>query len=88
MIKVRVHNMYGRTGRSVANQFVINTEEGAYMQSYRTVVVFRGYDKILLDPNWDCSRTTTKYVGRFLGRSTTEIRNKIKSGEYKIAELN
>jgi hypothetical protein len=79
-----------KSGYPVANQFEIQTKDGVYFQSYRTIIAFRANDgAITLDENyWDYSRTTGKYRNEFLGENTAETRKKIKSGEYKLADLN
>jgi hypothetical protein len=79
-----------KTGRPVANQFVIRTSEGEYFQSYRTIIAFRSYDgRISLDTDsWDYSRTTGKYRNIFLRENTAETKKKIKSGEYLLMNLN
>lgn len=79
-----------KSGYPVANQFVITTEDGEYFQSYWTIIAFRANDgTITLDEgSWDYSRTTGKYRNEFLGENTAETRKKIKSGEYKLANLN
>lgn len=72
-----------------ANQVVIHAEEGDYLQSYQTVVALRkGGSGIVLDPKWDCSRTTAKHVAQFLGINSAEIRRLIKIGEITVEGLN
>lgn len=90
MQKVKVRNMYGRTGREVPNQFIINTKQGKYFQSYKSIIAFiDNNDKVTLDEYyWDYSRTTGKYRNEFLGEYIEETRDKIKSGKYKLANLN
>lgn len=45
--------------------------------------------RIELDRNyWDYSTTTGKYRNRFLGENKAETLKKIKSGEYKLTDLN
>ncbi len=92
---MKVRNMTSnRSGREVANQFIISTDnDGAYFQSYNTVIAHNFIDdngnrQIVLDPNWDYSHTTGKYRNQFLGETKKETEAKIKSGEYKIADLN
>jgi hypothetical protein len=89
-MKIKVRNMFSPNGNKVANQFVINTDEGTYFQSYNSVIVFRDNNrKITLDDHyWDYSRTTGKYRNEFLGEYIEDTRAKIKSGEYKLADLN
>ena len=79
-----------RSGRPVANQFIIYTDEGNYFQSYDSVIAFRDNNsKIILDSYyWDYSRTTSKYRNEFLGEGIADTRAKIESGEYKLADLN
>jgi hypothetical protein len=49
------------------NQFVINTNNGVYFQSYKSVVAHISRDgTITLGDDWDYSRTTKKYLSRFL----------------------
>jgi hypothetical protein len=82
-----------RTGKSVANQFIITGEKGLteYFQSYKSIIVQRNLDdgKILLDVNkWDYSKTTGKYRNQFLGETKKETERKIKDGTYKLVNLN
>ena len=90
MRKTRVRNMTGRTGREVANQFIIHTDKGAYFQSYNTIIAFDPIGaKIQLDKNsWDYSVTTGKYRNQFLGETKKETQTKIDSGEYELVDLN
>lgn len=85
-----------RTGTPVANQYVITSynDDGSmveYFQSYNSIVVKVDYkaNKTYLDKNtWDYSRTTSKYRNEFLNTTTPETKEKIKSGEFKLADLN
>jgi len=90
--KMKVYNMTGRSGREVPNQFVIETDDGRYFQSYKSIIAFRPYDrskKIVLDEmKWDYSKTTGRYRSEFLNECTAETRKKIASGEYLLADLN
>jgi len=91
MIKVRVRNMCGREYGKVANQFIIDTEEASYFQSYETVIVRapRGPGKTQLDKNaWDYSKTTGKYRNKFLGETKKETEAKIANGTYDLVDLN
>lgn len=90
---MRVQQFKNLQGRPVANQFIIFDSEYTAFQSYDTIivkVVFEdGHRQIYLDRNgWDYSKTTGKYRNQFLGESIAETRAKIKSGEYKLADLN
>lgn len=83
--------MTSKAGNDVPNQFVITTPKGRYFQSYRSIIVFKPYHgKIQLDEStWDYSNTTSKYRRMFLnGEGIEETRNKIKSEEYELTNLN
>lgn len=98
---MKISNIEGRNG-PVKNQFII-TEEGRgangnfikkeIFQSYQSVIV----EKIVWDDRtdvtldaryWDYSKTTGKYRNIFLGETKAETEKRIKSGEYKLANLN
>ena len=86
---VKVTRMTGRTGRPVKNQYMIDTNRGSIFQSYSTLVAFRehGTNRVILDRQyWDYSRTTLKYMTKFLGEHTQAIRDKIRSGAYTVVE--
>ena len=49
------------------NQFLFNAEDKTYLQSYDSVVACKSAGEIpILYKDWDYSRTTMKYVGKFL----------------------
>ena len=87
-----VSNMISNHGNKVADQFVItNDNSDAYFQSYSSIIARRidATDQVELDVNkWDYSRTTSKYLARFLGVPNKEVKRKVKSGEYKLTDLN
>ena len=92
MKKINVENMSSSNGNAVANQFIIYDGKNTYFQSYNTIIaMYPNYDntKIKLDKNsWNYSVTTGKYRNQFLGEKIAETRKKIKSGEYKLVNLN
>lgn len=56
-----------RSGRSVANQFLIKTNKGTFFQSYNSIVA--KIDKngnVTLSRFWSYSLTTRKYLYQFL----------------------
>ena len=63
-------------------------------QSYDSIIAVKinmdnEKDYIMLDKTyWDYSRTTGKYRNQFLGEDIKTTRKKIKSGEYRLADLN
>lgn len=86
MIKdIKVSNAWG-----VANQFTIAINSvGTYFQSYNSIIAVKTPDGVKLDTNfWDYSPTTIKYRNKFLGETAKETKAKIKSGEYKLVNLN
>ncbi len=91
---MKVRNVTNANYRAIANQFIIEDDKGnEYLQSYQSVIVKRtwinGVAFIELDEkDWDYSNTTGKYRNQFLGETIKETRAKIKSGEYKLADLN
>ena len=88
--KIKVENMRSNSGNKIPNQFIIQTEDGLYFQSYSSIIAFKPYgEKTVLDAHyWDYSVTTGKYRNEFLGEGIAETRKKIKSGEYELADLN
>lgn len=90
-MKTQVKNLLSpRSYIQVANQFEIFTPEGKYFQSYNSVIVHKANNgSVTLDERYyNYSRTTVKYRNQFLNETTKEIEAKIKSGEYKLANLN
>ena len=97
---MRVCNMHSpQTGNPVANQFIIHDDSGfTWFQSYRTMIACIDEESgtVYLDEDaTEYSRTTSKYLVRFLESvtnridlNTAMIRKLVKSGEYKTKELN
>lgn len=90
--QVRIEAMQSdRSGRSVANQWTITTEDGLYFQSYQSIIAYRSTKtgRVVLDSKyWDYSTTTGKYRNQFLGESIEDTRRKIADGTYTLADLN
>lgn len=89
-MNVRVENMLSpRTGKPIANQFLITTDNATYFQSYNTVIAVKSGHNIILDrDSWDYSVTTGKYRNQFLGETKKITQAKIDSGVYQLANLN
>ena len=91
---MNVQNMTSSNGNKVANQFIVTDENtNEYFQSYNSMIVKKDYQaefvKILLDKKyWNFSNTTSKYRNKFLNETTKQTIAKIKSGEYKLVNLN
>jgi len=95
----KVKPLLGRTGKPVANQYVIEANDDntdlvsnySIFQSYDSSIVLKNHNtgKVFLDEKyWNYSVTTSKYRNQFLGESTKETQAKIDSGEYKLVDLN
>lgn len=69
---MKVENMVSeRSGREVANQFIIRDENRIVFQSYSSVIAVIDYSKngaerLTLGRDWDYSNTTAKYLNQFL----------------------
>lgn len=87
--KVKNQFLLSENGRGANGNFI----KREIFQSYDSAIVERitwnDRVNITLDGEyWDYSKTTSKYRNQFLGESTKETARKIKSGEYKLANLN
>jgi hypothetical protein len=99
---MKVKNMTSARGNKIANQFIIREEgrgalgnfiERKTFQSYQSIIAIvtiwkDGTDTELDINKWDYSVITGKYRNIFLGETKKETEVKIKSGEYKLADLN
>jgi len=88
---MQVKNMKSRNGNKVANQFIIENGQKLYFQSYKSIIALKDFEKgeIFLDSYfWNYSTTTGKYRNIFLNETIKETRQKIKSGEYQLTNLN
>ena len=90
---MKVSNMTSNKGNKVPNQFIIHTPEATFFQSYQTVIVktcFEDGERVVyLDERaLDYSRTTAKYRNEFLGCNSGDVKARIKSGQYRLADLN
>ena len=94
-----VSNMIGNTGNPIVNQFVITDEasQTSYFQSYDTIVAKMSrkghYMETIIDTSWDNprlggSKTTSKYLARFLMEPRKTTIDKIRNGVYRIENLN
>ena len=90
MKKLNLSNIFGKNGRKIPNQFLIQSEEGDYFQSYNSMIVFRDNSgNVFLDEKyWKYSPTTSMYRSIFLGEDTKTTERKIKTGEYQLVNLN
>ena len=67
---MKVKNLVGKNGRTVANQFVIKDGKKIVFQSYDSMIAevewCSEYCEVNIGHDWDYSRTTTKYLKVFL----------------------
>jgi len=89
-------------GIAVKNQFIMEEEGHGALGNFIKRTTFQSYDSIIaiktvwedetrieLDETyWDYSVTTGKYRNQFLGEDRKTTEKKIKSGEYKLENLN
>lgn len=86
---MKVENKTSNNGNSVPNQFIITEGSTRIFQSYNSVIARVDFDGVTLDEKyWDYSTTTGKYRNIFLGENKKQTEAKIKSGEYKLTNLN
>jgi len=89
---MKVYNMKSSSGKEVPNQFIIEEDNnGRYFQSYSTIIAYVPWNRpiVKLDINkWDYSVTTAKYRNKFLGMTTKEIKEAIKTGIIELVDLN
>ena len=89
MIIDSVQKMRTTKGNKAANQVIIHSGWAEYFRSYDTYIAKKENGRIFLDTAyWDYSTTTGKYRNKFLGEGIADTRKKIKSGEYKLVDLN
>lgn len=71
------------------NQYIIDYMGFTILQSYNKTVAIQFKNQIYLDRYyWNYSKTTSKYVSRFLRMGIKEIKEKINSGEFKLEKFN
>lgn len=82
--------MVNSNGNAVKNQLIIIEDDGSVVfQSYKTRIVRIAKDgTTTLDPEHNCTKTTTRYRNMFLKQTSAQVSACIKDGTYKIEELN
>lgn len=96
---MKVENMKSeRTGKAVANQFVItdNEHNATWFQSYTSVIALVNNGILFIDEDrWDYSRTTAKYRNSFISEyynseyaSAAGIAAGVKEGKIVMTDLN
>ena len=98
---MKTEKMKSSMGNTVPNQFIItdNHKMGnkiEYFKSYSSMIAKKIYNDLgadvvetFLDQKyWNYPNTTGKYRNIFLNETIKDTRKKIKSGEYKLTDLN
>lgn len=86
-----VESMTSPKGNTVANQFKIFGDNGeTFFQSYSSIIARISYNEsVKLDAKyWNYSRTTSKYLSKFLNEPMKDIKRKVKEGVYQLVNLN
>jgi len=67
------------------NQTIVYDEEGSTFFSYDTpICTIHSDNSVTLYPDWEYSKTTSKYRSEFLGESTKETTKKLAEGTYRL----
>ena len=86
---MKVNNLLSSSGNKVANQFVIETDNKIFFQSYNSMIACVEKGKIFLDPvYYKYSQTTSKYLNRFLNMNSKEVQEGLKNGLIQFKNLN
>ena len=92
---MKIENLTSSKGNNIANQFKVIANGKTFFQSYQSVVasVDNMTGKVELYKDWDYSKTTSKYLYRFLAEcghrslyNKKAIEAAIKSGEVSYIE--
>jgi hypothetical protein len=86
---MKVSNLLSSNGNKVPNQFIIETDNKIFFQSYNSMIAEVYNGKIFIDPvYYKYSKTTSKYLNRFLNMNSKEIQNGLQSGLITFKNLN
>jgi hypothetical protein len=86
---MKVSNLLSSSGNKVANQFIIETDNKIFFQSYNSMIAEVSNGKIYLDPvYYKYSKTTSKYLNRFLNMNSKEVQSGLQSGLITFKNLN
>lgn len=66
-----------------SNQHIIKFDNGKVFQSFETVIAIICDGETFLTSDWEYSRTTSKYLNKFLAEDKTTIRKKLLNGDFK-----
>jgi hypothetical protein len=80
--------MTTRSGYPQKDHRILTTPRGRFLQSYNSIVAFIGTDgAVKVGPDYACSKTTSYYVGKFLGSNISAIRKEIAAGNIREEAL-
>jgi hypothetical protein len=80
--------MTTRSGYPQKDHRIITTPQGRFLESYNSIVAFIGNDgSVKVGPNYHYSKTTSYYVGKFLGSNIPTIRKGIAAGKIREETL-
>ena len=86
---MRAYHLKTNQGNNAVNQVVIVNDQESTFQSYQTIMAhFDCEGNVTLDKSYPYSRTTSMYLNQFLNVTSKERDKHVKSGFYKIADLN
>lgn len=89
-----VKQLINNRGNAAANQFIIETKDATYFQSYNSIIAKIDKDnKLTVSSKWDYSKTTVKHLNIFLTNygyhdfvGAKNMRKAIEEGEVKYVE--
>lgn len=89
-----VKQLINNRGNAAANQFIIETKDATYFQSYNSIIAKIDKDnKLTVSSKWDYSKTTMKHLNIFLANygyydfvGAKNMRKAIEEGEVKYVE--
>jgi len=68
-----------------ADQFIMVCNGDQIFQSYKSIIaIMRDDGTVSLSRHYDFSRTTMRYLSKFLGHGIAETRKHLKTGKYKL----
>tara|TARA_R110002012_G_scaffold290274_1_gene483846 strand:- start:441 stop:713 length:273 start_codon:yes stop_codon:yes gene_type:complete len=90
---MKAYNMKSSQGNKVPNQIIITDGNKRYFQSYDVIISMsdtsEDYCQTFLDEKyWNYSKTTSTYLNKYLGMTSSQVKNAIKKGELILTNLN
>ena len=86
---IKTYHLKTNQGNNAVNQVVIVNDQESTFQSYQTIMAHVDPSgNVTLDKSYPYSTTTSRYLNQFLNVTSKERDNFVKSGFYRIADLN